>query len=187
MTDLRLDPAKAALLVVDVQDRLWPVMDAAGRDRVMQNLHILIETARRLRLPAVWSEQYPKGLGTTVPELASALTSLDAQRLEKVDFSCAAAPGFAAIAENVGRSQWIVAGIEAHVCVYQTARDLAAAGATVHVPADAVTSRSAANRAVGLDLMSRAGAVVTSTEVVVFDLLQRAGSEDFRALSKLIR
>src|SRR5262249_25471454 len=100
MTDLRLDPGKAALLDVDVQERLWPAMDAVSRERVLQNLLILIETARRLRLPAVWSEQYPKGLGTTVPELASALTSLEAQRLEKVDFSCAAAPGFAAIAEN---------------------------------------------------------------------------------------
>jgi nicotinamidase-related amidase len=187
MSDLRLDPGKAALLVVDVQERLWPSMDAAGRERTMNNLLILVETARRLRLPAVWSEQYPKGLGATVPELASALSGLATHRLEKIDFSCAAAPGFAAIAEDVARSQWIVAGIEAHVCVYQTVRDLAAAGATVHVPADAVMSRTAENRAVGLDLVARAGAVVTSTEVVVFDLLQRAGSDDFRALSKLIR
>ena len=188
MTDLALDPERAALLVIDVQERLYAVMDEAERGRMTRNILILVEAARRMKLPAVWSEQYPKGLGPTVPEVAAALAApgLEAHRLEKVEFSCAAAPGFAHISRTLGRAQWIVCGIESHVCVYQTARDLADVSA-VHVAADAVMSRTAANRAVGLELAARAGAVVTSTETVVFDLLHRAGTDEFRALSQLVK
>jgi nicotinamidase-related amidase len=192
-SELRLDPARAALLVVDVQARLFPAMaggDAEGQARLLRNLLILVEAARQLALPVVWSEQYPQGLGHTVPELAAALTApgLAAHFLEKLEFSVAAAPAFAPIADTLAaRSQWIVCGMEAHVCVYQTVRDLRAAGAEVHVPADAVESRTRQNHGVGLGLAERAGAVVTSTEVVVFDLLHRAGSDAFRALSKRVR
>jgi len=187
--DMKLDPAGAALLIVDVQEKLFAVMDGAARARLLRNLLVLVETARRLGLPVVWSEQYPQGLGATVAELAGALAApgLRVHRLEKMEFSCAAAPGFGAIADTVGRSLWIVAGIEAHVCVYQTIRDLAAAGASVHIPADAVLSRTAETCRIGIDLAARAGAVVTSTETIVFDLLHRAGTDDFKALSRLVK
>jgi nicotinamidase-related amidase len=185
MTDLRLDPARAALLVVDVQERLWSAMPPDERERVQRNLLILLELAHRLGMPVVASEQYPKGLGATVPDIAAALAS--ARRFEKLEFSCVASPAFAPIRAAVGRPQWIVAGMEAHVCVYQSVRDLAVAGATVHVPADAVISRTAANRAIGVELCARAGAIVTSTEVLVFDALHVAGTDDFRALSRLVK
>ncbi len=185
MMDLRLDPARAALLVVDVQERLWSAMPPDERERVQRNLLILLELAHRLAIPVVASEQYPKGLGATVPDIAAALAG--ARRFEKMEFSCVASPAFAPIRAALGRTQWVVAGMESHVCVDQTVRDLAASGATVHVPADAVISRTPANRAVGLDLAARAGAVVTSTEALVFDALHVAGTDDFRALSRLVK
>src|SRR5262249_20371780 len=108
-------------------------------------------------------------------------------RFDKLEFSAAASPEFARLAPALGRDQWILCGMEAHVCVSQSARDLAARGWTVHACADAVCSRTAQNREVGLGLIERAGAIVTSTEVCVFDLLHRAGSDEFRALSKVIK
>lgn len=203
--DLRLDATAAALLVVDFQERLAPAMDATERAACERNIVILIELARRLGLPVVVSEQYPKGLGHTVGALAvqlglvpggteaaeatapPPLTAGRARRFEKIAFGCTAEPGFDELLAQVGRSQWIVVGMETHICVYQTARGLAAQGLRVHVPADAVLSRTAANRAVGLDLINRAGAQVTTTETVVFDCLRQAGTDDFRALSRLVR
>ena len=184
---IRVDPARAALLVVDIQERLWAVMSEEDRAMCARNVGILLELARRLKIPVVQSEQYPKGLGPTVKEIADGLAGQDLRRMEKVEFSCAAAPSFGPLWEELQRDQWIVAGMEAHVCVYQTVRDLAERGATVYVPVDAVISRTRENRSVGLDLARQVGAVLTSTETVVFDALHRAGSDDFRALSKLVK
>jgi nicotinamidase-related amidase len=179
-TDLAIDRARAALLVVDVQERLLAAMSPDDAARVVKNCGILIEAARQLGVPIVASEQYRKGLGPTVAPLDAALTAAGARRFEKLEFS--AEPG---IVEE--RDQWIVCGMETHVCVYQTVRGLAARGRTVHVPADAVCSRTAENKAVGLALAEKAGAIVTSTETVVFDALGRAGTDEFKALSKLIK
>jgi nicotinamidase-related amidase len=186
---LRIDAAKAALLIVDVQERLWAAMAPDDRAMCLKNIRILVELARRLAIPVVLSEQYPKGLGRTVAEIDDLLSApgIVLHRMEKVEFSCVAAPAFAPLADALRREQWIVAGMESHVCVYQTVRDLVARGAAVHVAADAVISRTRENRAIGLDLVAKAGGVVTSTEVVVFDALHRAGSEEFRAMSKLVR
>jgi nicotinamidase-related amidase len=179
---------RAALIVVDIQDRLIPAMPADDVARVLRNSVILIQSAHRLGLPIVVSQQYPKGLGPTVAAIEDALASGPApHRFDKLEFSAAAAPAFAALAPGLARDQWIVCGMETHVCVYQTARDLAARGWATHVCADAVCSRAPANREIGLGLMKRAGAVISSTEVCVFDLLGRAGSDEFRALSKVIK
>ncbi len=190
--DLRVDPARAALLVVDIQDRLAAAMPAEGRALLERNVLILIEAARRLGMPIVASEQYPKGLGPTVPALQEALAAAEqagavVRRFEKVEFAAPQAPAWDGIWEDLRRQQWIVTGMEAHVCVYQSIRELAGRGAVVHAPGDAVISRTPENKAVGLALIERAGGVVTSTETVVFDALQRAGTEDFRALSRLIK
>jgi nicotinamidase-related amidase len=187
--DLRIDRARAALLLVDFQERLAAVMAPGEVAACERNIILLIELARRLHLPVVVSEQYPKGLGPTVPALRLPLgePGLDLHRLEKIEFSCTDAPAFGEIQRALGRDQWIVVGMEAHVCVYQTARGLAARGQRVHVPGDAVISRSPANVRVGLDLCARAGAVVTATETVVFDALHHAGTEEFRALSRLVK
>jgi nicotinamidase-related amidase len=183
-----LSRARAALLVVDIQERLAPAMPPDVLERVVRNARILIEAARRLGLPIVVSQQYPKGLGGTIAAIEEALVGApNVHRFDKLEFSAAAAPDFAALAPKLARDQWIVCGMEAHVCVYQSARGLVGRGYAAHVAADAVCSRTKANWQVGVALIERAGAVVTSTEVCVFDLLERAGSEDFKALSKAIK
>ena len=174
-----LSRTRAALLVVDIQERLAPAMPEAVLAQVVRNTKILIEAARRLGLPIVASQQYPKGLGPTIAPIEESLAG--AQRFDKVDFSAARSEGLPK------RDQWIVCGMEAHVCVYQTARDLVAKGYAVHVPADAICSRTRENWKIARKLLDRTGAIVTSTEVVVFDLLERAGSDDFKALSKAIK
>jgi len=186
---LALDPARAALLVVDIQERLAAAMPAEARARAERNVAVLVEAARRFALPVVVSEQYPRGLGPTTAAVAEALAPLGGQalRFEKIEFGVCDAAGFAPIWNQLRRDQWIVTGMEAHVCVYQSVRQLLDRGAAVHVPIDAVVSRTRSNRRVGLSLIERAGAVPTSTEVVVFDLLRRAGTDDFKALSKLIK
>ena len=183
-----LSRTRAALLVVDVQDRLLPSMPEAARAAVLRNTQILITAADRFGLPIVVSQQYPRGLGPTVQAVEDALVAArGVHRFDKLEFSAAAAPAFTALAPRLGRDQWIICGMEAHVCVYQSARDLVTRGWSAHVCADAVCSRSDANREIGLRLMERAGAIITSTEVCVFDLLGRAGTDEFRALSRVIK
>lgn len=184
---MKLSRDRAALLVVDIQERLVPAMPEAVAAAVIKHSQILIEAAARLGIPVVVSQQYPKGLGSTVAALEPTLAAARPHRFDKTEFSAASTPEFSALAPKLGRDQWIVAGMETHVCVYQTARDLVGRGYQVHVPIDAVSSRTKANWRVGLDLIERAGAIPTSTEVCVFDLLGRAGTDDFKALSKLIK
>jgi nicotinamidase-related amidase len=183
-----LSRSRAALLVVDIQDRLMPAMPAATAADVVRNTGILIQAAAQLGLPIVVSQQYPRGLGPTIRAVEDALAGAPGvHRFDKLEFSAAAAPAFAALAPVLGRDQWIVCGMETHVCVYQTARDLVARGWTAHVCADAVCSRTGLNWELGMGLMERAGAIPSSTEACVFDLLGRAGSDEFRALSKAIK
>jgi nicotinamidase-related amidase len=189
-SDVSLSADRAALLVVDVQDKLAAVMDQEGMARLTRNIGILCEAARRFAIPVVVSQQYPRGLGATVAGVEQALASLSPEQLhrfDKVEFSVCGAPGFAPVEAALdGRDQWIVTGMESHICVYQSARALRAGGAAVHVVRDAVISRTEENRDTGLALIERTGALITTTEVVVFDLLQRAGSDNFKALSRLI-
>jgi len=166
-------------VVVDVQEAFRPaVLDF---ERVAHNAAVLIEGANALGVPVVATEQYPKGLGRTVPEVAKHLDG--AEPLEKVCFSAADAEGF----DLEGREQALVCGIEAHVCVSQTALDLLDRGLEVHVASDAVTSRTEENRDVGLRKLERAGAVVTSVETALFELLGAAGSEEFKTVQRLVK
>jgi len=179
---------RAALLVVDIQERLAPAMPEAVLAQLVKNTRILIETARRLGLPIVVSQQYPKGLGGTIAPIEEALAGAPhLHRFDKLEFSAADCAAFAALAPALGRDQWIVCGMETHVCVYQTVRGLVARGYAAHVAADAVSSRTKANWRVGLGLIDRAGGVATSTEATVFDLMHVAGTDDFKALSKLVK
>lgn len=185
-----LSAGRAALLVVDIQEKLVPAMPPDAVERVIRGTTVLLEAARRMKLPVVVTQQYPKGLGATVAALAEPIGALDPaqlHRFDKLDFSSAKAPQFAQLYPKLGRDQWILVGMETHVCVLQTARDLRRRGAAVHVVSDAVSSRTKANYRVGLSQMREMGVVQTSLELVVFDLLQRAGSDDFKALSKLIK
>ena len=166
------------LVVVDVQEAFRPaVLDF---ERVAQNTAVLVEGAKALGVPVVATEQYPEGLGETVPEVAEHLPS---EPLDKVRFSAADAEGF----ELDGRGQVLVCGIEAHVCVSQTALDLLSDGREVHVAQDATTSRTKENREVGLRRMEREGAVITSVEAALFELLGAAGSEEFKTVQRLIK
>lgn len=189
-SDVSLTADRAALLVVDVQEKLAAVMDPDGMARLTRNIGILCEAARRFSIPVVVSQQYPRGLGGTVAAVEQAISALapdQLHRFDKVEFSVCGAPGFAPVEAALdGRDQWIVTGMESHICVYQSARALRAGGAAVHVVRDAVISRTQENRDTGLALIERTGALITTTEVVIFDLLQRAGGDDFKALSRLI-
>jgi nicotinamidase-related amidase len=146
---------------------------------------ILASAARRLEVPVLVTEQYPKGLGRTLPELRTLLG--DTPPFEKTAFSCAGADGFMDRVRALGADHVILTGIEAHVCVLLTALDLLGRGLRVSVVADAVCSRRPANLEIGLAQARQAGAVVTATETVVFQLLGGADSDAFRELSKLLR
>jgi nicotinamidase-related amidase len=186
--DLDLTPDSCALLVIDVQERLIAAMPNAARAAVERNLITLAATAERFSLPVIVTEQYPRGLGRTTPSVAGALEPVKGVCFfEKVEFAATAAPAWREAVTGMNRRAWIVTGMETHVCVYQTVRALRAQGHVVHVVADAVASRTDANWQNGLDLCERTGAVITNTETVVFDLLGKAGTEDFKVLSRLVK
>jgi nicotinamidase-related amidase len=166
---------RAALVVVDVQEGFRAYDSFA---RVAASCAKLLAGARILDVPALVSEQYPKGLGHSAPELGIE----DEPRIEKTVFSAARADGF----ELGGRDQAIVCGIETHVCVSQTVHDLLDRGVEVHVPADAVGSRHTIDYERGLERLERAGAVVSTVESSLFELLGRAGTPEFKAVQKLI-
>jgi nicotinamidase-related amidase len=181
---LALDRGDALLLLIDVQDKLARAMPPEGMARLTKNAGVLLKVARRLGLPVVASEQYKKGLGDTIPELRELLASVP---IEKLEFSCGASKPVAREILKTGRKQVIVAGMEAHVCVFQTVRDLLRGGFAVFLPQDAIVSRTEENRQVGLRLCEKAGATLTSTETVLFDLLGVAGTPEFKELAPLIR
>ncbi len=183
----RLDPTTTAVVLVDIQDRLASAMPEDQLSQVIRSARILAEGARLLGATLLLTEQYPRGLGPTLPAVSEALEGSDVARFEKVCFSAWDADGFAEALERSSARSVVVVGMEAHVCVYQTVRDLAGRGLEVHVPMDGVSSRRADHRATGMALCERAGAVSTTTETVVFDWLARAGGDAFKQLSKLIR
>ncbi|HTA14144.1 MAG TPA: isochorismatase family protein [Solirubrobacteraceae bacterium] len=166
---------QAVLVVVDVQEGFRSYASFAG---VALACSKLVQGARILEVPRIVSEQYPKGLGHTAPELGLE----DEQRIEKTVFSAARADGF----DLGGRPQAIVCGIETHVCVSQTVHDLLERGMEVHVPADAVGSRHQLDYERGLERLERSGAVVSTVESVLFELLERAGTPEFKAVQRLI-
>jgi nicotinamidase-related amidase len=172
------------LIVVDVQEAFRPAID--GFDEMARGCGILAEGFGTLGRPVLASEQYPKGLGRTVPEVAEHLPE-GARPVEKLRFSACGVEAFDRALEAAGCRAWVVCGIEAHVCVNQTVHDLLARGYEVHVAADAVASRSPVNRALGLEKVERAGARVTSVEMALFEMLEEAGSPEFKAISKLVR
>jgi nicotinamidase-related amidase len=166
---------RAALVVIDVQEGFRPYQSF---EAVARSCAKLLAGARILELPALVSEQYPKGLGHSAPEL-----EIESEKtIEKTVFSAVRADGF----DLGGRDQAIVCGIEAHVCVSQTVHDLLADGVEVHVPADAVGSRHALDYERSLERLERAGAVVTTVESALFELLERAGTPEFKSVQKLI-
>ena len=179
---LKLERKDAALLVIDVQERLCGAMRPEPLERMLNRTGALIEGARAMGLPIAFTEQYPKGLGPTLPALLAKVPG--ASPHEKLRFSAALPEVLEALG---GRKQVIVAGMETHVCVYQTVRDLAAAGVTPFLAADAVISRTDEDRQVGLSLCAQAGAVTTTAEAALFDLLGEAGTPEFKVVSRAVK
>jgi len=178
-----LDADKSVLCVIDVQERLAPA--TAEPDQVVERTALLMTAAARLDVPILISEQYPKGLGPTV-ETLSELAPAGAIH-PKVHFSCTDDPGYRARLDGLGRGQAVLTGMEAHVCVLQTALGAQTAGYQVAVVADAVTSRDPANKAAALQRLAANGIEIVTAEMVVFEWLKAAGSDAFRELSKLIK
>ncbi len=174
---------QSLLLVVDIQEKLAPAI--LNADGVVANVAKLIQAAQKLSVPMLASEQYPKGLGRTVPALRNLLPS--AAIFEKTHFSCFGEAGVAERLRQTQRQQIIVCGMEAHVCVLQTALELKAAGYTTMVVADAVSSRRQENHALGLARLRGAGVEIVTTEMVLFEWIGQAGTLEFKSLLALIK
>jgi nicotinamidase-related amidase len=177
---MKLDRERAALVVVDVQEAFRKALPTF--DEVARGAGTLVEGAAELGIPIVVTEQYPKGLGATVAEVADRLPE-GVEAVEKVRFSAVDADGF----ELGGRTQALVCGIETHVCVNQTVLDLLERGIDVQVVSDAVGSRSEANRELGLHKMERAGATLTSVETALFELLGGSDAPEFKQIQSLVK
>lgn len=180
----QLDTASSLLMIIDFQEKLCAAMDGEILEKNAKNVSILLEAARDLGVPVIGTEQYPAGLGATLPGLKE---KLEDAPLEKMSFSCCADDAIMERIAASGKRSVIVTGMEAHICVLQTVLDLLAKGYAVHVVSDGVLSRKKSNWRTGLAVASSAGAVVTATEIVLFQLLKRAGTPEFKKLSKLVR
>jgi nicotinamidase-related amidase len=178
--------ADSVLVVVDVQERLAAAMAPEARARVERNVATLLDAAARLSVPVIVTEQYPKGLGPTSAGLLAALPE-GTPRLEKTCFACTGAAEFREAVARTRRSQVVLVGMEAHVCVLQSALELRAEPEEVFVVEDATCSRSAENHGNAMARMRAAGVVVTNTESVVFEWLRDARHEHFKALSARLR
>jgi isochorismate hydrolase len=175
----------ALLVVVDVQEALVRAMDQGVAQKVIRNITTLLTFAGQMKIPVAATEQYPRGLGKTVPEIQKHLDPVEP--VEKVSFSCCGTDAFNRHLETLGRTQILLTGMETHVCVLQTAADLVVRGFEVHVVADAVCSRRKPDWKVGLRWMETRGVTVTTTEIVTFQFLREAGTDEFKRLSKLFR
>lgn len=172
------------LVLVDIQTKLAAVMSAEAMQNVIKHCGILLQAAQLLELQTLLTEQYPRGLGHTVPELMAQLQKI--QPIEKTHFSCMGEPAFARQLTR-DHTQVILAGMETHICICQTALDLLAHGKQVFVVEDAVISRNLDNKANAIARMREAGCVITNTESLVFEWLGKAEGDAFKQISRLIR
>lgn len=178
-----LEQMDCCLVVVDVQGKLAGLMQ--DKETLFKNVRILISSAKLLDIPVLWCQQAPSALGPTVPQIAELLA--DNQPINKSSFSCCGCEEFNDKLKQTGRSQILLCGIEAHVCVFQTAIDLAQSSYQVHVIADAVSSRTAENKQIALSKITAEGAKVTSVEMALFEILKIAEHPQFRQIAKLIK
>ncbi|HEX8169774.1 MAG TPA: isochorismatase family protein [Thermoanaerobaculia bacterium] len=183
---MRLLRSDSVLVVIDVQQKLMPVIE--GQEELARNVERLVRGCHLLGVPIVVTEQYVRGLGATIEPLRRALEETAGYApIEKACFSAHGCADFAARLAALGRRQVLVCGIETHVCVHQTVGDLTEAGYGVTVIADAVSSRAARNREIAFRRFESDGVKLSSTEMVLFELLGVSGTDEFRAISRLIR
>ena len=179
-----LNAEQCALVVVDIQEKLLPPIHE--KERLVRNSQLLIRAAKILSLPVIVTTQYSRGLGQTVPEIASLLP--DVTPLDKLEFGCFGNGQFcSSVASLNGRNTLLLCGMETHICVLQTALGALAQGHRVHVAADAVGSRSELNWKLGLDRMRDAGAVISSTEMMIYELLGKSGTPAFKEMLQFIK
>jgi nicotinamidase-related amidase len=179
VTPAKLDRRRAALVVIDVQEAFRKAVPSF--DDVARAAAALIQGAEAVDVPILVTEQYPKGLGTTVPEVADHLPE-NFEPIEKLCFSAPEAEGF----DLAGRDQALVCGVEAHVCVNQTVLDLIDDGVEVHVAVDAIGSRFPESKEIGIEKARRAGAVITNVETALFELVGRAGTDEFKEIQRVV-
>ncbi len=181
----RIQREEAVLVIVDVQDALMKKMNPEVGAKVIRNIRTLLAFGHRLAIPILVTEQYPKGLGATVSEIKQDLGS--SLPIDKVSFSCCGVDSFNAKLNQTGRRQVILAGIETHVCILQTADDLLQTDREVYAVADAICSQRKLDWEVGLRWMEKRGAMISTTEIIAFQLLKEAGTEEFKALAKSLK
>lgn len=182
MDKFTLNREETVLLVIDIQEKLVPVMDY--KDQVINNNKILISAAQQMDFPVVATEQYPKGLGQTVPEL---LKLIDKDNIFAKNSFTAYTDEVRDALKSLNKKKVLLTGMETHICVFQTARDLISDGYQVYLVKDAVASRTKNNFSNGLELIKSLGAAITNTETAVFDLLKISGTPEFKCMSKLIK
>ena len=173
----------SALIVIDMQERLVPAMQAPAR--TIRNTRLLLNAAHKTGVPALLTEQYPRGLGHTIPEILQ--TAGDSPVLPKMHFSCMEDTGFAAAFRGLGRRQAVLTGMEAHICVVQTAASLVEAGYDVFVVSDATASRTLESEQACLARLSAGGVSVVTTEMVIFEWLGEAGTPAFKEMLPLLK
>ena len=183
MDKFTLNKDNSVLVIVDIQDKLAVVMKQ--REKVTNNCLHLVEAAKLLNIPIIVTEQYPKGLGQTINEIREALPSY--APLEKVTFDCCRGDGFLEKIASLRKTHVILTGMETHVCVLQTCLGLLGKGYFVHMVSDAVCSRKKDDYKISRKMMRDAGAVITCTETALFQLLERAGTPEFKVISKRIK
>lgn len=184
MALLTLDPSQTALLIVDVQEKLFACVDR--REEVSNSIHKVVKGFQILELPIFQSEQYPQGLGKTIAPLQVLLGNAY-HPVNKTTFSCCDDPGFVNFVSSLPYRQWVIAGIEAHICVLQTVKGLLKLGNQVTVLNDAVTSRSMADYSTALVEMRDCGARISSVETVLFELLKDSKHPSFKSISHLVK
>ena len=177
------DADKCALILIDIQGKLADVM--TDKETTFNNIEKLIKGAQTLEVPIIWVEQIPEKMGPTIGQLSTHLSDLTP--IAKTAFSCFGDDVFKEKLSSLGVNQTILVGIESHVCVYQTAADLVAAKYEVQVVADAVSSRTADNRQIGINRMRSLGAEIASTEMILFELLRKSDNPKFRDIARLIK
>jgi len=180
-----LNRENTVLLIVDIQDKLAAAMDDNMLDTVVTNNEILISGFNKMEIPVIESVQYPKGLGDTLSDLKKLLKPK--YKIEKQTFSCATDNGFIDFLKNNSIKSVVISGMEAHVCILQTAIDLLNLGYAVHIVADAVISRNDFNWEIGIDYMQKAGAMITVTEIVLFQLLKSSTAPEFKYISEAVK
>lgn len=179
----RLEKHRVALVVIDIQERFRDLIH--GQDQLLHGTSRLIRAFRELDMPIVVTEHYSRGLGVTMPEIRSHLSGI--QPIEKLSFSCDGNPEFRKAIDSLNRDQVILCGIEAHVCVYQTARDLMDRGKQVAIAADAVSGRHASEREVAIRHMQRIGVQVMNVEMILFEILREAKTPDFKTIQPILK